>query len=191
VADVSAVLPGVRAGAIGGAEAAAAVAAIAVAALVQVSMLDQVRFVDGVPDLIAVAVVCAGLGRGPVAGALTGFLAGLAIDIVGIGLIGTSSLALTPIGYAVGAYGERLRRTAAVRPVLLVGLAAAGSFLARLLLSQLLGLQPAGRTTVLFAAVPTALLSMLLGLLALPLLRRAVRHGREAPEPLLPKVDEG
>jgi rod shape-determining protein MreD len=184
---VSAVPSSVRAGAVGGAESAVAVVAIAAAALIQVSMLDQVRFVGGVPDLVAVAVVCAALGRGPVAGALTGFLAGLAIDVVGIGLIGTSSLALTPIGYAVGAYGERLRRTAAVRPVLLVGLAAAGSFLARLLLSQLLGVQPAGRTTVLFAAVPTALLSMLLALIALPLLRRAVRHGRLDPaEALLP-----
>lgn len=187
---MSVVHPGVRAGAVGGAEVAVAVAAIAVAALVQVSMLDQVRFVGGVPDLIAVAVVSAALGRGPVAGALTGFLAGLAIDVVGIGLIGTSSLALTPIGYVVGAYGERLRRTAAVRPVLLVGLAAAGSFLTRLVLSQLLGLQAAGRTTVLVAAVPTALLSMLLGLLALPLLRRAVRHGRQPPEPLLPGLDD-
>ncbi len=183
---MSTVQTSLRASAAGSVEATAAVLAIAVSALVQVAMLDPVRFVDGAPDLIAVVVVCAALGRGPVAGALAGFLAGLAVDVVGVGLIGTSSLALTPIGYAVGAYGERLRRTAAVRPVLLVGLVAASSYLGRLLLSQLLGLQPAGRTTVLFAAVPTALLSMLLGLLALPLLRRAVRHGRQPPEPLLP-----
>jgi rod shape-determining protein MreD len=170
-----------RAGAVGGAEACTGALAVAVAALVQVAMLDQVRFLGGAPDLIAVTVVCAALARGPVAGALTGFVAGLAVDVVGAGLIGTSSLALTPIGYVVGAYGERLARTAAVRPVFLVGIAAAASLLTRVLLSQLLGLEPAGRTSVIFAAVPTALLTMLIALVALPLLRRAVRYGRAAP----------
>lgn len=167
------------------AEAAVALVVVVIVALLQVGAFDQIMFVGGAPDLVAVAVVCAALARGPVAGAAVGFAAGFAVDVAGLGLIGTTSLALTPIGYVVGAYGERLRLTATVRPVFLVGITAGGSYLARLLLSELLGLQTARLETELFAVVPTALLSTLLALIALPLLRRSVRYGRDLPEGLL------
>ncbi len=102
------------------------IAALVVAAVVlQTAVLSQVS-VDGVvPDLALVVVVAAALVRGPEIGAVTGFVAGLAIDLAPPAdhVAGRWALALVLVGYLAG----RLRYDGGspVAAVLAVG---AGSF---------------------------------------------------------------
>ena len=63
-----------------------------------------VRGTSGV-DLILVAVVYLGLTSGPVAGTLSGTIAGLAQDSLGSGIIGVSGLAKTVVGFLAGIVG--------------------------------------------------------------------------------------
>ncbi len=80
-------------------------------ALALPTVLLQVMFVNGlslpggsVPDIALVLVVTLALTRGPVSGMLTGFLAGLCLDLAPPGgyLIGGSALVFCVIGYGCG-----------------------------------------------------------------------------------------
>ncbi|MDR2984914.1 MAG: hypothetical protein LBV34_08735 [Nocardiopsaceae bacterium] len=84
--------------------------------LALVTVLLQVVFVDslalrggGVPDIALVLVVIVGLTQGPFTGMLTGFSAGLALDLAPPGgyLIGASALVFCLIGYGCGHLGGR------------------------------------------------------------------------------------
>lgn len=102
------------------------ITALAVAAVVlQTTVLSQVAIEGVVPDLALVLVVAAALVRGPELGAVTGFVAGLAIDLAPPAdhVAGRWALALVIVGYLAG----RLRYDARspVSAVLAVG---AGSF---------------------------------------------------------------
>lgn len=85
-------------------------------ALALATVLLQVMFVDGLslpggtaPDIVLVLVVTLALTRGPVTGMLTGFFAGLALDLAPPGgyLIGGSALVFCVIGYGCGRLGRR------------------------------------------------------------------------------------
>ena len=73
-------------------------------------------------DLVLVVVVYVGLTSGPVAGMLTGSLAGLIQDALSIGVIGIGGLAKSIVGFAVGAIGQQFIVTATLpRLVVFVG----------------------------------------------------------------------
>jgi rod shape-determining protein MreD len=100
--------------------------ALVVAAVVlQTAVLSQVAIDGVVPDLALVLVVAAALVRGPEVGAVTGFVAGLLVDLAPPAdhVAGRWALALVVVGYLAG----RLRYDAAspVSAVLAVG---AGTF---------------------------------------------------------------
>jgi rod shape-determining protein MreD len=84
--------------------------------LALVIVLLRVVFVDaltlrggGVPDIALVLVVMVGLTQGPFTGMLTGFSAGLALDLAPPGgyLIGASALVFCLVGYGCGRLGGR------------------------------------------------------------------------------------
>src|SRR6266487_1334094 len=60
---------------------ALSVIAVAAALVLQLTVVDRLPLPGGGPDLVLLAVVALGLTSGPMAGMLTGFLAGLALDI--------------------------------------------------------------------------------------------------------------
>ena len=75
------------------------------AVVLQVTLVDRLRLPGGgVPDIVLVLVVVVGLARGRVAGTLTGFVAGVALDLAppGSHLIGESALIFCVVGYACG-----------------------------------------------------------------------------------------
>ncbi len=89
-------------------------------ALALATVLVQVMFVDGlslpggsVPDIALVLVVALALARGPVTGMLTGFFAGLGLDLAPPGgyLIGGSALVFCVIGYGCGRFSRRADRS--------------------------------------------------------------------------------
>jgi hypothetical protein len=87
-------------------------AVAAVAVIVQVTIVDRIAFPGGTgPDLVLLATAALGLANGPLVGALTGFWAGLALDVAppGSHLVGQNALVFCLIGYlcglAQGGYG--------------------------------------------------------------------------------------
>jgi rod shape-determining protein MreD len=80
-------------------------AAALVAVVVQVTIVDRIAFPGGTgPDLVLLAVVALALASGPMVGVLTGFWAGLALDVAppGSHFVGQNALVFCLVGYACG-----------------------------------------------------------------------------------------
>lgn len=67
--------------------------------LAHVALGDLLRVGGIAPDLLLVGVIWAAAPSGPAAGALAGFLAGLAYDLSGIDPLGATALAATSAGF--------------------------------------------------------------------------------------------
>jgi rod shape-determining protein MreD len=76
------------------------------AVVIQLSGFGDVRVLGAQPNLVPLAVAAVALYGGSVSGAATGFAAGLLLDLAVGQELGSSSLVLTPVGYAVGRYRE-------------------------------------------------------------------------------------
>jgi rod shape-determining protein MreD len=79
--------------------------AVAVAVVCQLTIVDRIAFPGGAgPDLVLVLVAALALATGPLLGALTGFWAGLALDVAppGSHFTGQNALVFCLIGYACG-----------------------------------------------------------------------------------------
>lgn len=80
-------------------------AVIAVAVLLQLAVADRIAFPGGAgPDLVLLTVAALALANGPMAGVLTGFCAGLALDVAPPAghLVGQDALVFCLVGYACG-----------------------------------------------------------------------------------------
>lgn len=91
---------------------------IFVVAILQVSAFSSVTIGGGGPDLLLVTLVSVALLRGAVTGAVTGFFAGLIVDVTTLGTLGLTSLLLTLVGYWAGRYGETTGQGRSHAPVL-------------------------------------------------------------------------
>ena len=156
---------------------------VLVAVLPQVTIATDLDVLGGRPDLVVIVVVSLALLRGPLAGAAAGFAGGFLVDALGLGVIGATSLTLTTVGYLVGVFGERLRETAAVRPLLLIGLASIVAGLGELVVAVLVGSGPAVSPGLFLAVVPGSMLNVLLAIALYPLIRLALR--RRQPRTIL------
>lgn len=110
-----------------GRAALVAVASLA-AILIQLTVLNGLPWPGGAaPDLVLILVVATALAGGPAEGMLTGFFAGLALDIAppASHLVGQSALVFCLAGYAAGRLGGSLGR-ASWQPLGAVALCAAG-----------------------------------------------------------------
>lgn len=123
---------------------------IVIATLVQSGVLAHLRLGGVAPDLLLVVAIAGGLSAGETRGAISGFTAGLAIDLVTWGRpFGLAVLVFTLIGWGCG----RLRATAAYdsRSADMV-IAAASSVLA--VAAYVLGLEFFGDGAALVAGFP-------------------------------------
>jgi len=83
---------------------------VAVAVVVQLTVVDRIAFPGGAgPDLVLLVVAALALAGGPLAGALTGFGAGLALDVAppGSHLTGQNALVFCLVGYACGLLADQ------------------------------------------------------------------------------------
>jgi rod shape-determining protein MreD len=153
--------------------------ALPLAVLFQLAVASDLSLVAGAPDLVLIVVCGIALARGPEAGCLAGFGAGLALDVLAQHALGRDALVYCVAGYCLGAAGEKLRPPAPVRSLLLIALAAALVHLAEGGIAFMLGSDGAlGRAFgVQLAATPAA--SVLFAIPLLALLRRAL--GVKAP----------
>ena len=103
---------------------------VVVAIALQVTFLSRLPLPGATPDLVLLVVVATALSGGPTVGLLTGFAAGLAVDLVPPAdhEVGRWAFVLTVVGYLAGLAQAETRRSAFV-PLAVVAAAAAGSVL--------------------------------------------------------------
>ncbi len=92
--------------------------------LLQLSLFSELRVSGRAPDLLLVAALAAGLTGGPDRGALTGFVAGRAIDLFLPTPLGLSALAYSIAGWSVG---QTENAIVGEHPWVVIPLSAAGS----------------------------------------------------------------
>jgi rod shape-determining protein MreD len=110
---------------------ALSVIVVAAALVLQLTVVDRLPLPGGGPDLVLIAVVALGLTSGPMAGMLTGFLAGLALDIAppASGVLGEHALVFCVVGYGCGRLSGLTDRSAASSLGVAAVAAAAGEIL--------------------------------------------------------------
>jgi rod shape-determining protein MreD len=87
--------------------------------VLQTTLFPELRVFGAAPDLLLVAAVAVGYERGPEAGAVFGFVGGLAIDCFLSSPLGVSALAFALVGYGVGVFQSGLLRSSRwIAPVL-------------------------------------------------------------------------
>ncbi len=169
------------------------------AVLLQVSGIEALRLGGGSPDLIPLAVAAVALFGGSVPGALSGFAAGLLLDLMLGQNLGASALVLTLIGYGVGRYRE-VRDPSHGLIALAVAAAATAAYGAGIgLVSFMLEIEADVSALFLRDIVVTTLLNVLIALPAFALVRlllrpvlsvdpleRRRRRGRSQPRPAGP-----
>ena len=111
-----------------------------VVAILQVTIVSSIGILGGSPDLVLVTLVAVSLTQGSIFGAVSGFWAGLLLDIARLGTLGFTSLLLTLAGFWIGRYGETTGRDRAHAPLLSVAvvtvLYAVGSLVMHFLLRE-------------------------------------------------------
>jgi rod shape-determining protein MreD len=92
---------------------------VAVTVVFQLTVVDRIAFPGGSgPDLVLLAVAALALASGPMAGALIGFWAGLALDVAppGSHFVGQDALVFCVIGYACGLLADDSSGEGATEP---------------------------------------------------------------------------
>lgn len=152
----------------------AAVACVAVAVLVQVVVLSRLPF--PAPSLVLAVVVAVGMASGSTTGAIAGFGAGLALDVLppAPGVLGVTALALVVVGDLSG----RVRDPRGLAPAQRLGVVAALAALAWLVqvtLSLLLGVPAPAPGALLASLFATTVGTALVGALVVPFVAALLR----------------
>jgi rod shape-determining protein MreD len=93
---------------------------VVAAVVLEVSVMPYVNVADGIPDLIAPTVVVVALLRGSLVGAVTGFGAGLLIELTSpVGTLGVMALLYLAVGAWFGRYCGREESSGLLAPLLL------------------------------------------------------------------------
>lgn len=153
-----------------------------VVAVIQVAAISGMRILGAEPDLLLVTIVVVGIVAGSITGAAAGFAAGVLVDVMTLGVLGTTSILFTLAGYWAGRYGEttgRGRRYAAPLAAFAISAAAGVGGVA---LHFLLGQQVSAREA-LVTLVPTALVAALVALPLHRLCRALIGPGYRYEEP--------
>jgi rod shape-determining protein MreD len=152
------------------------------AVVVQVTIVSSIGILGGSPDLVLVLLVAVALSNGSIFGAVSGFWAGLVLDVAQIGTLGFTSLLLTLAGFWIGRYGETTGRDRAHAPLLSVGvvtvLYAASAVVLHFMLRD-----PAPARIALVDALPASVaLNLLLAFPVFSLVRRLFAQPERRPE---------
>lgn len=164
-----------------------ALAALWAAVIFTAALAATTTVLGGSPDVVCIVVVSIALLRGPEAGALAGFCAGLGVDALTWQPLGLAALVYCLIGYGSGRIGEQLPDRAPVSPLLVIAVASLATRIGLVVLGFLLGSElaiPAGAT---LGMIPSAALNVLIAIPLYPLLRRGL-HVPPAPIAPLPAI---
>lgn len=148
---------------------------VLLAVIVQISGFGQIRLLGGNADLVPLLVAAVGLYAGAVPGAVTGFSAGLLIDLAVGNNLGATSLVLTSVGYGVGRYCEVRRPSNSLAPIPVAAAATGCYVLAFAVVSFMLEIEATVSAIVLREMLLTTLLNALIALPVFAFFRRVLR----------------
>ena len=151
---------------------------VVVAALtLQTSLFGQLRMFDATGDVMLLLGIAAAIATGAETGALVGFAAGMAFDLVLQSPLGLSALAYSITAYAVGTFQGTVLRAAWWIPVVIAMLASAFGTVVFALVGAVLGQESyiSGHLPAIVAVV--AVLNGALAPLAVKALRWALDAG--------------
>lgn len=114
---------------------------VILALTIQTTWLAELRPFGETGDLLLLLAIGAGMAGGPVRGAIVGFVAGLAMDMVLLTPFGLSSLTYLAVGYVVGTVHDGVLRSAPWIPLLVTFVASAVGIVFYVMLGQLVGQQ--------------------------------------------------
>lgn len=160
--------------------AARASALVFTAAMLQTVIVSSIVLGGGAPDLLLVVVICLGLSRGSVPGAILGFAGGLVVDFLTLDTLGITSLVLTLAGFWAGRYGETTGRGRRSGPLVAVGAITVLAGVFGFVLHYMLGDDVVARHALLTALAPALVLNVLLALPVHALVRATVHEGEVA-----------
>jgi rod shape-determining protein MreD len=154
------------------------VAVVVSALLLQTTVFADIRLLGARPELMYLLTIVFAFLDGPAAGAVMGFVGGMAEDFLLDQPKGITALTLTLLGYAVGMLRQYVVSPSPLFPVFLVG---AGTFVGVLfygIVSFLLGQLDVPVLYLVRVAALSALYNAILTPLVFPILRRAVEASR-------------
>jgi rod shape-determining protein MreD len=143
--------------------------------ILQISGIGQIRVLGGNVDLLPLVVAGVALFAGSIPGAVTGFFAGLLLDIAIGNHLGASSLVLTAVGYGVGRYAEVRRPAHGLAPIPVAAAATGSWVVAFAAVSFMLAIDASVSALVLREMVMTTLLNCLIALPFFAITRRVLR----------------
>jgi rod shape-determining protein MreD len=134
-----------------------------IAVVLEVSVMPYVNVADGIPDLITPTVVVVALLRGPLVGAVTGFGAGMLVELTSpVGTLGVLALLYLAVGAWCGRYCESEEASGLVVPLLLSVVATLAVQLGYMVFQLLLGNSMPASEFVAQLLLPTVALTALL-----------------------------
>jgi rod shape-determining protein MreD len=142
------------------------------AVVVQVTIVGTIGIFGGSPDLVLVTLVAVALLNGAVFGAVSGFWAGLLLDVAMLETLGLTSLLLTLVGFWIGRYGETTGRGRAHAPLLSVAVVTVLYAVGGLILHFMLGDPASARVTLVDALPPEIVLNLVLAFPVFAMCRR-------------------
>jgi len=147
-------------------------AALVLAIYLEIALAIDARVLGAVPDLALIVVVAIALRGGAIWGAIAGFVAGVLIDIAVQSPLGASSLVLTPVGWAAGAWSERRRRVSLGMALMVLLVATIVTIFGDAIVTIAVESQDVAWGTFAVRAVAELAFTLLLGIAILALLRR-------------------
>jgi len=160
--------------------AARASALVFAAAMLQAVIVSSLVLGGGAPDLLLVVVICLGLIRGSVPGAIFGFAGGLVVDFLTLDTLGITSLVLTLAGFWAGRYAETTGRGRRLAPLVAAGAITVLAGVFGFVLHYMLGDDVVARHALVTALAPALVGNLLLALPVHALVRATVHEGEVA-----------
>lgn len=151
-------------------------AAIAAAAVIQVAIAPHLAIAGIVPNLLLLVVLTLAFVQGAGSGLYGGFAAGLLLDLLGTGPVGAWALVLAVTGYGAGLVAANVFAEGWLLPVTVAGLASLLAESAHALYLAILGEGAAFWVSLAAKALPGAVYTTVLALLAYPWLARFLRR---------------
>ncbi|MHB1390634.1 MAG: rod shape-determining protein MreD [Thermoleophilia bacterium] len=130
--------------------------------VIQTTVAPNINVLGAKPDSALVIIVCIALMRGPVQGAVSGFVMGLLVDVALLQTLGISSFLFTLAGYVSGRYGEGVDTDSWVPPLITVFICTLVVQFLNAIIMFLLGIEASISFILLRVVAPTAVLNALL-----------------------------
>jgi rod shape-determining protein MreD len=150
---------------------------IVAALLAQVTLVVDLRIAGVHGDIMLLVGIAAGVSGGPERGAVYGFLAGIAHDLLLPTPFGLSALAYALVAYLAGSTRESVLRSAWWIPVATAAAASAAGAILYVVLGQVVGQDLVARPVMVVVAVTAAV-----GAVFSPLMIRVVRWATGADD---------